>query len=299
MTKPYCRQQVLASATQYWSLMVLAGLAYYLWQNGQQIFATLGEIPGGNLLIALACVLCGKFAALYLMRASLRLQEVRLTGWRDILWVYASSDVAKYMPGGIWGIMGRFVHYRNFGMSAEAITKSLLLENMGLVIAALVLGLPVLLILFAEHNRVFEFPIALVFGLVFLCLPMAARQARCHGLRVCRGKAVWIIVGALGVMMLGWVAMGSSFFLLLAEYNTLHYWLWSVGSYVTAFIAGMVVIFAPAGAGVREGVLALAGQFIGMPVTVILDAAILNRMIWVIADLCVFCAALLVRYFAK
>ena len=293
------RQRVLAWAKICWILVVLAGVTYYLWHNGQQIVATLGDIPALNLLSALACVLCGKFAALYLMRASLQLQGDQLTGWRDHLWIYASSDLAKYMPGGIWAIVGRVVHYRHFGTSAVAISKALLLENMGLAITALLLAVPVGLMLFAVQGWSLALFATLVCLLAVLGLPVAARQARRLDFMGFRGKTLRIILGALGVMLLGWVAMGTSFFLLLPEYNTIHYWLWSIGSYATAFIVGMTVVFAPAGAGVREGLLALAGQFIGIPTTVMLNAAILNRAIWVVADLCVFSFALFVRLFGK
>ena len=286
-------------AKRCWVTLVLAGLTYYLWQNGQQMIATLREIPAVNLLSSFACLLCGKFAALYLMRASLQLQGSQLTGWRNNLWVYASSDVAKYMPGGIWAIVGRIVYYRNYGTSAAGISKALLLENMGLAIAAMLLGAPVGLILFAEQGWSLALFAALILVLAVLGLPIVARQTRLHNLLDFRGKTGRIILAALGIMLLGWVAMGTSFFLLLPEYNTLHYWLWSIGSYATAFIAGMAVVFAPAGAGVREGVLTLAGQFIGIPTTTILDAAILNRVIWVVTDICVFSFALLVRLFAK
>lgn len=299
MTQSQGRQRIFALAKRCWILLVLAGFIYYLWHNGQQIVAMLLDIPAVNLLGALACVLCGKFAAVNLMHASLQLQGGRLIGWRDNIWIYASSDVAKYMPGGIWAITGRIAHYRNFGMTAAGISKALLLENMGLAITAVLLGVPVGLMLLAEQWWSLVLLATLVFVLAAFGLYIVSRKALSLEFMGRRSKPARIVLGALGVMLLGWLAMGTSFFLLLSEYNTMHYWLWSIGSYALAFIAGMAAVFAPAGAGVREGVLAIAGQFIGIPTTVMLDASIINRMIWVVGDLCVFSFALIVRVFGK
>lgn len=299
MTHSQGRQQVLGLAKRCWIILVLVGLAYYLWQNSHQIIATLRGTPTVNLLSALACILIGKFTALYLMRASLQLQGSQLTSWRDNIWVYASSDAAKYMPGGIWAIVGRIVHYRNYGMSAAAISKALFLENMGFAITVLLLGLPVGLMLFAEQGWLLPLSAAIVCVLATLGLLIAVRLARRLDFLGSCDRAVRIALFALVIMFLGWGAMGTSFFLLFPEHNNFHHWLWSIGSYMTAFIAGMAVVFAPAGAGVREGVLALAGQFSGMPTTMILDAAILNRAIWVVADIWVFTFALLARLSKK
>jgi uncharacterized membrane protein YbhN (UPF0104 family) len=61
----------------------------------------------------------------------------------------------------------------------------------------------------------------------------------------------------------------------------------------------MAAVFAPAGAGVREGVLVLAGQLSGIPATTMLDVAILNRALWLVADLLFFIGAVLVRMFTR
>lgn len=293
------RQQIIGLVKRCWIILVLVGLAYYLWHNGHHLRATLRNIPLVNLVSALACIFVGKFAALYLMRASLQLQGSRLTGWRDNIWVYASSDAAKYMPGGIWAIVGRIVHYRNYGMTATTISKALFLENVGFAITALLLGLPVGFVFFVEQGWLVPLSATIACVLATLGLLIAIRLTRHLDFLGSCDKAVRITLLALVIMLLGWVAMGTSFFLLFPEHNNIQHWLWSIGSYATAFIAGMAVVFAPAGAGVREGMLALTGQLSGMSATMMLDAAILNRAIWVVADICAFTFALLTRLSKK
>lgn len=293
------RGNMLALAKRFWIGLVLCGLTYYLWFNGDQLLATLHAIPIFNLLAALVCILIGKLAALYLMRASLILQSSSLMKWRDLLWVYTSSDVAKYMPGGIWAIVGRLIHYRNYSMSAATISKALLLEKIGFAITALALGLPVFVVIFAEQGWVEPLSFAFACALLLSGIFIAAKLIKKLGLFGASKKSFSVSFLALLVMTAGWVVMGTSFYLLLPEYNDMSQWLWFVASYATAFLAGMIAVFAPAGVGVREGVLVMVGQFGNMQPSMMLDAALLNRAIWVVADVCFFLLTLASRISGK
>lgn len=294
MKDPRRNQYALTIAKQCWTGVVLLALGFYVWKNGAHIAATLAAIPRAYLVAAFFCIMTGKFSALFLMQASLRMSMPAPPGWRPSSWIYASSDVAKYMPGGVWAIVGRVVHYRNLGLSAGAISKALLLENLGFGVTALVLGAPVAAAMASKAGW--------LGGLGWLAIATVMAVMVWAGVRLLRSRravvsrtSVGIGSLALAVMTLGWIAMGTSFFLLLATFGGWLDWLWTVGTYAVAFTAGMVAIFAPAGAGVREGVLALAGQMHGVAATVMLDAALLNRALWVVADVCFFGFALVVR----
>ncbi|MGE4336430.1 MAG: hypothetical protein AB7E55_10710 [Pigmentiphaga sp.] len=284
----------LKIAKQCWVALVIFALGLYVWKNGSHIAATLAAIPKTYLIAAFFGIMAGKFAALFLMRASLQMVMALPPDWRASSWIYASSDVAKYMPGGVWSIVGRVVQYRSLQLSARAVSKALLLENFGFGITALVLGTPVAVGMASKAGWLDSLGWSAVVTLMATTV--------CTGvwlLRRLRGAVSGAMVragsSALAVMLLGWIAMGTSFFFLLAPFGSWLDWLWTVGTYAVAFTAGMIAIFAPAGAGVREGVLALAGQMHGFPAFMILDAALLSRALWVVADVCFFGFALLVR----
>lgn len=287
-------QYALAIAKRCWTGMVLLALGLYIWKNGAHITAMLAAIPKTYLIAAFFCILAGKFSALFLMRASLRMSMPSALDWRASSWIYASSDVAKYMPGGVWAIVGRVVHYRNLGLSAGAISKALLLENLGFGVTALVLGTPVAVAMVSKAGWVGGLGWSAIATVMVILVWAGMGLLRRRGIGVSR-TSVGFACLALVVMTLGWVAMGTSFFLLLATFGGWRDWLWTVGTYAVAFTAGMVAIFAPAGAGVREGVLALAGQMHGISAAMMLDAALLNRALWVVADVCFFGLALVVR----
>jgi len=295
------RQRLISIAKQCWMVLMAVGLAYYLWHNGVHTLSTLRAIPATHLFAALLCILLGKLSALYLMRGSLRLVKSRLSTWRESIWVYASSDIAKYVPGGVWAIVGRVVHYRNYGMSTVDVSKALLLEHLGLGMTAVVVSLPSALIILAGQRTAGFTTVAVLAVMAVLLGVMGAWKVvwRRSAWKTSRSDNIRTTLVSSTVMIIGWVSMGTSFSLLLPDIGTFAQWFWSVGSYAAAFIAGMVAVFAPAGAGVREGVLVLAGQFSGTPTTTMLDAAILNRALWVIADLLFFLGAFTVRMLAR
>lgn len=274
--------------------MVLLALGFYVWKNGEHISTTLAAIPTIYLIAAFFCIVAGKFSALFLMQASLRISMQTPPDWRASSWIYASSDVAKYMPGGVWAIVGRVVHYRNLGLSAGAISKALLLENLGFGLTALILGTPVAVAMVSEAGWLGGLEWSAIIAVMAILVWTGMRLLRSRGVQVSR-TSFGIGSLALAVMLLGWVAMGTSFFLLLAKFGGWLDWVWTVGTYAVAFTAGMVAVFAPAGAGVREGVLALAGQMHGIAATTMLDAALLNRALWVVVDVCFFGFALFLR----
>jgi uncharacterized membrane protein YbhN (UPF0104 family) len=282
-------------------VLMVAGLAYYLWHNGARTLSTLRAMSAIHLFAALLCILPGKMAALYLMRASLRLVGSRLSAWHENIWVYASSDIAKYVPGGVWAIVGRVVRYRSYGMSAGEISKALLLEHLGLSMTALLVSLPSgLIILGGQGAAGFAAVAVFVFVAVLLGLVGTWRTAgRRLALSTSHAGVPGTLLVSFAVMIAGWVSMGTSFSLLLPDIGTFAQWFWSVGVYAAALIAGMAAVFAPAGAGVREGVLVLAGQLSGIPATTMLDVAILNRALWLVADLLFFIGAVLVRMFTR
>jgi glycosyltransferase 2 family protein len=92
-----------------------------------------------------------------------------------------------------------------------------------------------------------------------------------------------------------WVSFGVHIWLLArglhAEHD--HLFLLSTGAYALAWIVGFLVVVAPAGVGVREGVLLLVlGPVLGRPETLAL--ALVSRMLMLAGDLLTSAVAVLV-----
>jgi hypothetical protein len=86
-------------------------------------------------------------------------------------------------------------------------------------------------------------------------------------------------------MLLAWASLGTSFWITLGPFSEVPVpWIFTIGVYCLAYIAGFLVPFAPAGLGVREGVLALGMAAYLTPEMALLLAA-LNRGVYLLAEI--------------
>ena len=286
------RRKILRLIKYGWMILVIIALIWYVKNHGHRLLDVINQTSSYKLFMAWTGILIGKACALYLMAASLRVSGHPRAGMRNRIWIYSSSDLAKYMPGGVWAVVGRVIHYRNANLSPLQISKALFIENFGFVITAFAFGLPAGLLIiqrgFPESRYFLLFGLLVSALLACAALRWAQRFAQIHTATVALRRS-W---RALLVMAGGWAAMGTSFYLLIPSPFEWSAWLWLAGAYAAAFAAGMVAVFAPAGAGIREAALVMAGQTHGLAGTLMLDAAILNRGLWVIADISFFILAL-------
>jgi len=207
-------------------------------------------------------------------------------GWREILnhlgigcrlgWavrVYALSQLAKYVPGNIFHLVGRQALGAAAGISHGALAKSSVAE---LVVIALCGGLfaPLLLPIYWPNFGVLLGPL-LFAGTVVLSLSLVkmlfgnriARSAACYGFFLIMSGVIF--VGA--YLLAGGNATASQMPVI-------------AGAYVLAWLAGLVTPGAPAGIGVREAVLLfLLAGFANPPV--ILLAVVMGRAVTVLGDL--------------
>lgn len=207
--------------------------------------------------------------------------------------VFFVSQLGKYLPGGVWNILAaaemgadhKIPRRRSVSVMLVTVVVSIV-TGLGLAVATMpfapsalassygwtVLALPVFLIMLLPPvlNRL------LAVALRVTGRPPLERPISWGGLAVCviwtllswvvAGLQVWLLASGLGM-----AASASTFAL-------------CVGGYAMAWTVGFLVIFVPAGAGVREAVLAivLAGALSrGGVVAVVL----LSRVVLTAADL--------------
>jgi len=212
--------------------------------------------------------------------------------------IQATSNLAKYVPGYAWQLLGKGYLTRREGVPTAAAAYAVLLE-MGVlwltgVALALVawpagLELPVIGVL----GRATQLAAAGVAWALVALLPLIARWLGSTGWRwlapVPRPAALW---KALGVQVASWLLFGVAFGCLVGAFQPLKPtdWALSVFSLVASFVVSLVAVFVPAGLGVREGVMAatlgarLAG---GLPVVV----ALLSRVVLTASELAAWALA--------
>lgn len=215
-----------------------------------------------------------------------------------ILLIYFASQAAKYLPGGIWAFPGRAVAYQAIGVEKPASIISMLREVSVLFLGAAVVGLFGLFrgLPIAEWVRA-----AIIVG-VAICtvviglaqLPMAwhflskismfknidkaESEINRSGFRwlpltLIASLAFWLITGiAFRTMAIGVTPDAANIS-----------WLQAASIFSLAWCAGFVVVFAPAGLGVRES--ALSGLLLSyMPLGDALSVALIARLWWTVAE---------------
>ncbi len=200
----------------------------------------------------------------------------------DAASIYLVSNLARYLPGKVWSIAGMAVLAKGKGVPvAVSATSAAIMQGVGLLAAAAV-GLGAFV---GGPGRLPRLGLAVAAAatcllLLMLAVPPLFRAVVARGFRwigtapptnLTAGRVVRWLFGLAGV----WVVMGASFWLFAASLDMSLPPASAASDFAAAYVAGYLMIFAPAGVGVREGFLvALLAPTLGSgPATVLAVAA--------------------------
>ena len=270
--------------------LTLAAGAYAVarqWSRVQAGFAELGPVP---LIVALVPALASVVAMMLAWRGLLGSlgSPLRL---RPAARIFFTSQLGKYLPGSVWPVvaqmqLGRAYRIPRARSAAAAALAMLVSLASALVLAAATLpvaggakaagywwafvAVPVLMA--GLHPRVANPVLRTIFRITRrpAIEPLTARTIAETAARSVVG---WLLAG-LHIWILA-IALGAS------PWRTL---LLGIGGYAFAWSVGFIIVFAPAGAGVRELILVAALQPVLDPgkATVV---ALASRLVTIIADL--------------
>jgi len=210
---------------------------------------------------------------------------------------WLGSIVGKYIPGKVFLLLGRVHLYRGSGATAGAVSLAFLLETCCACLAALMIfgatfatrgtaaleayagsaGVAMIVIVVVTHPRILG-------GVLNAGLRLAKRPPVALQLRWSR---IWLWTF---LMAANWLVLGTGFYLLLRSLIDLPLscLLYVTGCFALAGVIGLLVLFAPSGIGVREGVMTATLATI-LPTGVAVVAALVARVWMTLAE--VFCAA--------
>jgi len=273
------------------ALVVLASIAYAAFRNWAALWAYEWRVRP----TLLVCSVLGLAVARCLGPLGVW-RVLRLFGKRaplHVCWrVYALSQFAKYVPGGVWLFLARAYLYSRYGVARAAAAVLVAVEQALLIAGGMVVFLAVLpwtpwlgrslwfwvcpaallALLLGLHPRV----LAWVYGLV---------AHRADGERVEVRMSYRGVLGLLLLYVVLWVVAGFAFALLVAAVIDLpvHLWPAAGGMFAGACSVGFLVFVTPAGLGVREGGLAAFLSLV-VPFPVAAALALLARLWWFVVD---------------
>jgi hypothetical protein len=189
--------------------------------------------------------------------------------WRQGTSLWLKTQIARYLPGGVWDIAGRLALGYQGGISVRAMSASVVLEMALQVLSAAIFLLAVPLLRGDAVSRSY-LPVAIV--LIVACLIVATPPVFTRlvnlALRLLRKPPLAIRMTYGGVLLLLATRVLSHF--LFGAGFVLFAWgvteiSWSqvpamLAAYVGAWLVGYLAVIVPMGIGVREAVLALLLQ---------------------------------------
>lgn len=195
----------------------------------------------------------------------------RLPVWASTR-IWSTSELARYLPGAIWQVVGRMYLVRPYGVSGSVCSASQVLELVIFLLANILLsvgcltwlgiktfhGLPqvwlfvvmglIPILLLIMHPRVF-YPL-LNRVMVRIGKPPVAMRMR---FRELCGLLVWAVLGLVWQSLAIWLVVHQPPFRL--QFTK---WWVVAGAYSLAWCAGFLAFWAPGGIGVREAVFVAA-----------------------------------------
>ena len=201
---------------------------------------------------------------------------------RDAVSIFMISNMGRYLPGKVWSIAGMAVLGKGKGVPvAVSATSAVLMQGVGLAAAGAIglgafAGGPAPLPRWGLAGAA----VAASMLLLVLAVPSLFHRAVALWFRMVRTSPPTNLTATLVLRWLlqvagAWVAMGASFWILAVslgmELSPIH----AGSAFAAAYVAGYLMLFAPAGVGVREGFLvALLAPALGSgPATVLAIAA--------------------------
>lgn len=270
-------------------ILAITLLVWSVVANWDTFVAAVLRMDPWLVLAASASVFAGLYVNMLSWRSVVAAFGVRL-GYRDSARVFFVSQLAKYVPGGIWPIVVSARTGRAVGLAARVSVASMTIALLIGVTVGAVYATGALFLVPAIREQYWWAPVVLLtLGLVVLIPPVLDRLIGL-ALRVLRRDAVPPLrhgpfAAAIGWSTVSWALLGVGLALLVAatvEVSPLEFLL-SIASYAIAWVSGFVAVIAPAGAGVREVVLGLALNTL-IPASVVLSIVVVDRILMTFGD---------------
>jgi len=236
-------------------------------------------------------------------------------GWKNIIkelgeiirfpkafWIISTSQIAKYVPGGIWYTLGRVYLCRTERIRGEIIVLSVILETCILMLTNLVLFL--ISLIFSKDTAMLHPLLSMAFIVVLLIIlyPPLLNWLVNIALKILRRPLIKLEIKYLHMLKLSiyffgvWLAQIIGFFLLINSiYPISASQIYSLAAaYTLSWIAGFIVLFAPGGLGVREGMMSLllSSQ---LPLPLAIAMSFIARVWIIVFETIMFFLGLLVR----
>lgn len=215
----------------------------------------------GSLIFSIAAVFLGTLGWWFTL-----LSFGHHPGWLESARVHLLANLAKYVPGYAWQLVGKAYLSKNLSLSARQSGLVMLAEFAQLILLGLVISfalLPQPLLTKWLGSTLFANKIILTGAIVIIAaalLPLLSRLRNKSPQKFRLGQInLALLASAATAILIGWLALGLAFWLLgLAlipvNLSDLPFFIFTL---TASFIIGLAIVFVPGSIGVRESIIVL------------------------------------------
>lgn len=287
-------KKIINSPIVRWVFLAIAliGLLWVIIRNWDSLVDALAVLPAwiavGSVMLAVIYV----FFTLWSWRVILTDLGSDLD-WDASIQLFGVSQIGKYIPGGVWNIVAAAQIGRDYKIPARRSATAMTLA----VLISLLSGTGIGVITVLGTSVTLQVPtwliVALLVVLIALLTPPVLNRLIAFGFKLLKRPAPEHQMTAKGLAIatllaiIAWCVAGVQIWLLAIGFGmqlSVTGLLLSVGAYALAWVVGFLVVFVPAGTGVRESVLGLF--FAGILNSGgVLAVVLVSRIAMTIADL--------------
>ncbi|RJQ36903.1 alpha/beta fold hydrolase [Candidatus Microgenomates bacterium] len=281
-----------------WPLSLLALFFIYKFISSKTdfILPNLSEINYLVLFYSIICFLTFFFLRSYVWKIILKEKGSDIK-FKEITFLWASSELKRFVPGNIWSFLGRTSSFSKKGVPLKIIFSSLVIEAQFFIMACLITSVFSLSFIVYNFFGNLYYLLSIFYLLMFLgivififnlklnkfyklpsffshILPGFAPKTNLFILVLCE---IYIILFGLGT----YLAISSIY--LLSPFHLLSF----IGIFAFSFLVGFLSIITPMGLGVREGIMA-AGLSKFMPLNIAGIVSVYSRIVLIFSELLFF-----------
>lgn len=206
------------------------------------------------------------------------------------------SDFGKYIPGKVFSYGILLYNYEKRNISKKKISICIFQEMLLSTMAAVIIAIASVFLLNIKQLDDFKFIFLILIGICLIFLHPKVLQFFANlTFRILKKENIQIeinfftIIRVIGLYIISWLIFGWAFYFFINSFfpYSVSDYLFTTGAFAMASIIGFGAIFAPAGLGVREGVLVFTLSII-FPAAVAAIISIISRIWMTLGELLIF-----------
>ncbi len=273
-------------------LVALCGLVWAVVKNLDSLISSLSLLPWYVAVFAVVLAIVYVFFTMWSWKVILKDLGSDID-WNTATQLFGVSQIGKYIPGGVWNIVAAAEIGRDHDIPARRSVTAMTVA----VLISLLSGTGIGVITVLSTSVSIQIPtwliVALLMFLVILLMPPVLNRLIELGFKLLKRPAPesHLTFSGLGLAtilaIVAWIISGAQIWILACGFGvspSVDSLALSVGSYALAWVAGFLVVFVPAGTGIRESVLGIFFVSV-LSSGGVLAVVLISRIAMTIADL--------------